>query len=114
MYFCLNYISYINYLSFSSWYLDQLGIFAQYGHSAYCRQTLIGGNYGLLQKTGDNVRVNPDFFGAVLFHHLMGDSVRKVTLVEGLDAEKWVHAYGHGYFVFLIICKNFIDVDFIR
>ena len=27
-------------------------MFAKYGHAAYCRQTLIGGNYGLLEKVG--------------------------------------------------------------
>ena len=36
----------------SFWYLDWLGIFAQENHSGFCRQTLIGGNYGLLQNQG--------------------------------------------------------------
>lgn len=29
-------------------YLDQLGMASIYGTKTYCRQTLIGGNYGLL------------------------------------------------------------------
>ena len=41
----------------------------------YCRQTMIGGNYGLLQIEGDDIRVNPDFYAAHLFHRIMGDSI---------------------------------------
>ncbi len=33
------------------WYLDQLASFARTGHGAYCRQTLMGGHYGLLGKS---------------------------------------------------------------
>ena len=76
------------------WYLDQLGFFARRGHEGglatlkvvwyksesypikgYCRQTMIGGNYGLLQIEGDDIRVNPDFYAAHLFHRIMGDSI---------------------------------------
>ena len=31
---------------------DQLGMFAQKQHKGYCRQTFIGGNYGLLENVG--------------------------------------------------------------
>lgn len=41
-------------------YLDQLGMAAKYRTKVYCRQTLIGGNYGLL-NTGTFVP-NPDFY----------------------------------------------------
>jgi len=91
------------------WYLDQLGMFAKYGHSAYCRQTLIGGNYGLLQREGDGITVNPDFYGTMLFHHLMGDVVKnvKIQVDEGVAAEN-LHVYSHtsgstGYTGVLII-----------
>ena len=57
---------------------DQLGIFAQYKHDAYCRQTLIGGNYGLLQRTNSENSINPDFWGTVLFNSLMGEFVHDV------------------------------------
>ena len=36
---------------------------------------MIGGNYGLLQIEGDDIRVNPDFYAAHLFHRIMGDSI---------------------------------------
>ncbi|KAK3021014.1 hypothetical protein RJ639_045145 [Escallonia herrerae] len=44
----------------SFWYLDQLGIAAKYNTKVYCRQTLIGGNYGLLNTT--TFVPNPDYF----------------------------------------------------
>lgn len=77
------------------WYLDQLGMFAKYGHAAYCRQTLIGGNYGLLEKVGSQVNINPDFYGAVLFHNLMGDSVRNVEVIDNDQAAQNIHLYSH-------------------
>ena len=42
-------------------YLDQLGLAATYNTKVYCRQTLIGGNYGLLDKT--TFVPNPDYYG---------------------------------------------------
>ncbi|KAJ0527591.1 putative glycosidase [Helianthus annuus] len=44
----------------SFWYLDQLGMAAKYHTKVYCRQTLIGGNYGLLNKT--TFMPNPDYY----------------------------------------------------
>lgn len=41
-------------------YLDQLGMASKYKTKVYCRQTLIGGNYGLL-NTGTFIP-NPDFY----------------------------------------------------
>nr|DAD45056.1 TPA_asm: hypothetical protein HUJ06_003286 [Nelumbo nucifera] len=45
---------------FSFWYLDQLGMSATYDTKTYCRQTLIGGNYGLLNTT--TFVPNPDYY----------------------------------------------------
>merc|ERR1712106_565467 len=81
------------------WYLDQMGYFARRGHVGYCRQTMIGGNYGLLQVNGDEINVNPDFYGAHLFHRVMGDSIldNNVTLLdEESDFDKDnIHQYVH-------------------
>ncbi|KAH1203522.1 Heparanase-like protein 2 [Glycine max] len=44
----------------SFWYLDQLGIASCYSTKVYCRQTLIGGNYGLLNTT--TFAPNPDYY----------------------------------------------------
>ncbi|KAL6190122.1 hypothetical protein ACLB2K_036521 [Fragaria x ananassa] len=55
------------------WYLDQLGMTASYSHKVFCRQALIGGNYALLNTT--SFIPNPDYYGALLWHRLMGNSV---------------------------------------
>ncbi|KAG5042417.1 hypothetical protein JHK87_006332 [Glycine soja] len=44
-------------------YLDQLGIASSYNTKVYCRQTLIGGNYGLLNAT--TFAPNPDYYSFV-------------------------------------------------
>ena len=59
------------------WYLDWMGILSAHGHKAFCRQTLLGGNYGLLQNTNGTIEVNPDFWGAKLFTDLMRGNIVK-------------------------------------
>ncbi|KAJ7299760.1 hypothetical protein O6H91_Y155700 [Diphasiastrum complanatum] len=44
----------------SFWYVDQLGMAAQFNNKAYCRQSLIGGNYGLLDT--NTFHPNPDYY----------------------------------------------------
>jgi len=41
-------------------FLDQLGMSAKYDTKSYCRQSLIGGNYGLLNTT--TFQPNPDYY----------------------------------------------------
>ncbi|XP_071716421.1 heparanase-like protein 1 isoform X2 [Rutidosis leptorrhynchoides] len=60
----------------SFWYLDQLAMAAKYHTEVYCRQTLIGGNYGLLNKT--TFLPNPDYYSALLWHRLIGTGVLSV------------------------------------
>lgn len=48
------------YVGVANRYLDQLGMSATYDTRTYCRQTLIGGNYGLLNTT--NFLPNPDYY----------------------------------------------------
>ncbi|KAG0631490.1 hypothetical protein M758_1G257600 [Ceratodon purpureus] len=62
----------------SFWYLDQLAMAASFNNKAYCRQTLIGGNYGLLNTT--TFHPNPDMYSALLWKHLMGTRVLATTL----------------------------------
>ncbi|CAN0918175.1 Heparanase-like protein 3 [Linum grandiflorum] len=45
---------------YSFWYLDQLGLAAVHDTKTYCRQSLIGGNYGLLNTT--TYVPNPDYY----------------------------------------------------
>jgi len=70
--------------SFASglWYWQYLGRLAQLNHKVFLRQTLVGGNYGLLRdrfwdKTmqGDTLKPNADYFSAVLFTRVMGNEV---------------------------------------
>ncbi|KAF9619047.1 hypothetical protein IFM89_004405 [Coptis chinensis] len=61
----------------SFWYLDQLGMTSTFNHKTFCRQSLIGGNYGLLNTT--NFVPNPDYYNALLWHKLMGKNVLRAT-----------------------------------
>ncbi|XVF43198.1 hypothetical protein PTKIN_Ptkin02bG0021300 [Pterospermum kingtungense] len=71
------------------WYLDQLGMTSTFNHKVFCRQTLIGGNYALLNAT--TFTPNPDYYGALLWHRLMGSTVLSVTQ----DAEPNLRVYAH-------------------
>lgn len=73
----------------SFWYLDQLGMSATYGTKSYCRQSLVGGNYGLLNST--TFAPNPDFYSALLWHRLMGANVLEVKVSDSA----FVRAYAH-------------------
>ncbi|XVF11845.1 hypothetical protein REPUB_Repub08aG0062300 [Reevesia pubescens] len=73
----------------SFWYLDQLGMASKYHTKVYCRQTLIGGNYGLLNAT--TYVPNPDYYSALLWHRLMG----KVVLAVHNNASPFLRSYAH-------------------
>ncbi|OAY46998.1 heparanase-like protein 3 [Manihot esculenta] len=74
---------------YSFWYLDQLGMASAYDTKTYCRQSLIGGNYGLLNTT--TFLPNPDYYSALLWHRLMG---RKVLSTK-FSGAKTIRAYAH-------------------
>ncbi|KAI4380622.1 hypothetical protein MLD38_006791 [Melastoma candidum] len=74
---------------FNFWYLDQLGMTSTFNTKAYCRQTLIGGNYGLLNTT--TFAPNPNYYSALLWHRLMGKNVLK-TEFSGTNK---IRAYTH-------------------
>lgn len=71
------------------WYLDQLGMSATFGTKSYCRQSLVGGNYGLLNTT--TFVPNPDYYGALLWHRLMGAKV----LAANVSGSPFLRAYAH-------------------
>ncbi|KAL4633565.1 hypothetical protein ACB092_04G131800 [Castanea dentata] len=73
----------------SFWYLDQLGMAAKHNTKVYCRQTLVGGNYALLNRT--TFEPNPDYYSALLWHRLMGTGVLEVDT----DASPELRIYGH-------------------
>ncbi|KAH1126761.1 hypothetical protein AAZX31_06G190100 [Glycine max] len=74
----------------SFWYLDQLGMASSYSTKVYCRQTLIGGNYGLLNTT--TFAPNPDYYSALLWHRLMG---KKVLAVSSDVSSPFLRTYAH-------------------
>ncbi|KAG0504341.1 hypothetical protein KC19_N040900 [Ceratodon purpureus] len=74
---------------FSFWYLDQLGMAASFDNKAYCRQSLIGGNYGLLNTT--TFQPNPDMYSALLWKRLMGSRV----LATAIDGYPQMRTYTH-------------------
>ncbi|TKY45492.1 Heparanase protein 1 [Spatholobus suberectus] len=88
------------------WYLGQLGMTSTLNHKVYCRQTLIGGNYGLLNTT--TFIPNPDYYGALLWHWLMGSDVLSVSH----DGSPFLRTYAHcskkgpGIIVLLINMSN--------
>ncbi|KAL9243260.1 hypothetical protein vseg_017169 [Gypsophila vaccaria] len=90
----------------SFWYLDQLGLAATYNTKVYCRQTLVGGNYGLLNTT--TFAPNPDYYGALLWNRLMGTKVLHVDIA----ATRKLRSYAHctkgraGITVLLINLRN--------
>uniref|UniRef100_A0A8R7QW53 Heparanase-like protein 3 n=1 Tax=Triticum urartu TaxID=4572 RepID=A0A8R7QW53_TRIUA len=75
---------------FSFWYLDQLGMSAKYNTKTYCRQSFIGGNYGLLNTT--TFQPNPDYYSALLWHRLMGT---KVLDAKFSGTTNLIRAYAH-------------------
>ncbi|XP_028083119.1 heparanase-like protein 3 isoform X2 [Camellia sinensis] len=74
---------------FSFWYLDQLGMASAFDTKTYCRQSLIGGNYGLLNTT--TFVPNPDYYSALLWHRLMG----RKALSTSFSGTKKIRSYAH-------------------
>lgn len=71
------------------WYLDQLGMTSTFNHKVYCRQAFIGGNYALLNTT--TFIPNPDYYGALLWHRLMG----KEVLAVSHNSSPYLRIYSH-------------------
>ena len=70
------------------WYLDSLGGLAAAGQKVFCRQAFIGGNYELLNHL--TMEPNPDYYGALLFHSLMGPTVLDSSTDNGM-VRSWAH-----------------------
>ncbi|CAI0542656.1 unnamed protein product [Linum tenue] len=74
---------------YSFWYLDQLALAASHDTKTYCRQSLIGGNYGLLNTT--TFVPNPDYYSALLWHRLMG----RKALATSFSGSNKLRVYAH-------------------
>ncbi|CAH2044047.1 unnamed protein product [Thlaspi arvense] len=82
----------------SFWYLDQFGLSSMQNTKVYCRQALVGGFYGLLEK--ETFVPNPDYYrqirffnpnSALLWHRLMGKGVLGVQT----NASEYLRTYAH-------------------
>ena len=71
------------------WYLNSMGAFAVQGHDMFCRQTLTGGNYELVNKV-TNVP-NPDYYSTLLFGQLMGKKVLDVSVEMAPSMRVFAH-----------------------
>ena len=77
------------------WYLDNMATLASHGFGSFCRQTLLGGNYELLDH--NSLEPNPDYYAALLWRQLMGSGVIGVepaSSVPGLPADEHLRSYG--------------------
>ncbi|GLT27586.1 hypothetical protein SLA2020_025730 [Shorea laevis] len=71
------------------WYLDQLGMTSTFNHKVFCRQALVGGNYALLDSP--TFIPKPDYYGALLWHRLMG----RVVLSTTHQGSPYLRVYSH-------------------
>ncbi|KAJ8637428.1 hypothetical protein MRB53_011695 [Persea americana] len=71
------------------WYMDMLGMTSTFGHQVFCRQSLVGANYGLLNTT--TMVPNPDYYSALLFHRLMGRGVLATVHNGSPDLRAYSH-----------------------
>jgi hypothetical protein len=70
-------------------YLDQLGRLAEAGVQVVMHNTLPASDYGLLDE--NTFRPRPNYWGALLWHRLMG----RVVLDAGAKSEPDLHVYAH-------------------
>jgi len=64
----------------SFWFNHDLGLLATAGYNGFCRQTLVGGVYGLLRLEGNTFMPNPDFYSSVLWRRLVGTQAFSVSI----------------------------------
>jgi len=73
------------------WYLNAMGELAKNGHETFCRQSLLGGNYELVDKV--TFEPNPDFYAAVFFKRLMSGKVYGVNFTN--DVQDRIRGFAH-------------------
>lgn len=71
-----------------------MAIFAATGHGSYCRQTLVGGHYSLLDYV--SYVPNPDYYSLLLWSRLMGSKVLATTLSVASDLRTYAHCSKEG------------------
>jgi heparanase 1 len=74
----------------SLWYANEMGLYAASGVGLVSRQTLVGGDYELVNKT--TFRPNPDYYLLLAWRAVMGAGVLNAT---SSDPTAPVRAYSH-------------------
>ncbi|XP_078437591.1 heparanase-like protein 1 isoform X2 [Wolffia australiana] len=77
----------------SLWYLDEMAQAAKSNTKTYCRQSLMGGNYGLLDLR--SFKPNPDYYSALLWHRLMGSKVLDYSFAGPPSLRVYAHCAQH-------------------
>ena len=77
----------------SFWWVDQLGLLAERGHSVMIRQTLVGSDYGLLDD--ETLAPLPDYWVSLLWKQRMGAEVLEVWTDEP-DVRLYAHCDATG------------------
>jgi len=72
------------------WWLDQLGSAALYGQDQVVRQTLVGGDYGLLDYRDFFPR--PDYWTTLLWQNLMGEQVYSLQRKGSQKLRLYLHS----------------------
>lgn len=93
------------------WYSDVFGVVSKHNHTGasptllkyslvagigFCRQTLLGGSYGLLDRL--TYKPNPDFYTGLLFRRLMSGKVYNTSVAANGSAQQGTNtlrAYSH-------------------
>ncbi len=88
------------------WYLDQLGILARRGQSVMIRQTLSGGDFGMLDTA--TLQPRPDYWGALLWRRLMGSRVLEATS-ELPELRVYAHCHPAGEGAVTVLAINLSD-----
>jgi heparanase 1 len=85
------------------WWLDQLGLLAHAGVETVFRQSLVGGDYGLLDR--DDLAPRTDYFASLLWKRKMGPLVFAAPKVEGPDRRlrAWHHGRADGTSCLLLV-----------
>ena len=95
-----------------------MGVFSASGHGAYCRQTLVGGHYSLLDYF--SYEPNADYYSLLLWTRLMGKNVLATASAsrEPIENVLSLRAYAHcsaagkgGVTVVLINLSNITAVN---
>ncbi len=72
------------------WWLDELGSQARRGQPVVVRQTLVGSDYGLLNR--ETLEPTPDYYNSLLWKRLMGT---RVLAVRTHGENPYLRAYAH-------------------